>query len=141
MKMSVDLQLPDDVMKDLVTLHQAGEASPGTARLVEQYLREHPDLAARLATPLPVAPPAAASKDDCLKAMRSTQRLIAWRMAVMGFALVTMLVPMTFRVDSTGFHPLFLGNAKFVIASVSVSAWAWCVYVYLSERLRRTGLR
>ena len=141
MKMSVDLQLPDDVMKDLITLHQAGEASPGTARLVEQYLREHPDVAGRLATPLPVAEPTAASKDECLKAMRSTQRLIAWRMGVMGFALVTLLVPFTFRFDSTGIHPLFFDNKKFVMAAEGVSAMAWGVFVYLSERLRRAGLR
>jgi hypothetical protein len=141
MKMSVDLQLPDDVMKDLVTLHQAGEASPGTARLVEQYLREHPDLAARLATPLPVPAPAAASKDACLQAMRSTQRLIVWRMGVMGFALVTMLVPFTFWFDSTGVHPVFFDNKKFMIVAEGVSAMAWGVFVYLSERLRRAGLR
>lgn len=86
MKMSVDLQLPDDVMKDLITLHQAGEASPGTAQLVEQYLREHPEVAAQMQSPLAIPAPSAASKDDCPRAMRSTQRLIVWRMGVMGFA-------------------------------------------------------
>lgn len=141
MKISVDLQLPDDVMKDLITLHQAGEASPGTARLVEQYLREHPDLAGRLAEPLAVAAPATASKDECLRAMRSTQRLIVWRMGVLGFALVTLLVPFTFRFDSTGIHPLFFDNKKFVIGAEVASAMAWGVFVYLSERLRRAGLK
>lgn len=141
MKMSVDLRLPDDVIKDLITLHQAGEASPGTVQLIEQYLREHPELSAQMRSPLAIPAPAAASKDECLRAMRSTQRLIVWRLGVLGFALTTMLVPFTFWFDSSGIHPVFFDNSKFMIIAEGVSAMAWGVFVYLSERLRRAGLR
>lgn len=52
-----------------------------------------------------------------------------------------MLVPFTFWFDSTGIHPGFFDNKKFMIVAEGVSAMARGVFVYLGERLRRAGLR
>src|SRR5262245_65432713 len=39
-----------EVILDLVPLHLAGEASPASSALIEEYLRTDPDLAARVRT-------------------------------------------------------------------------------------------
>jgi predicted anti-sigma-YlaC factor YlaD len=40
------MNITSDVITDLLPLYLAGEASPGTRKLLEEYLREHPEFAA-----------------------------------------------------------------------------------------------
>jgi anti-sigma factor RsiW len=39
------MNITSDVIRDLLPLYLAGEASPGTRRLLEEYLRDHPEFA------------------------------------------------------------------------------------------------
>ena len=39
------MNITNDVITDLLPLYLAGEASPGTRQLLEDYLREHPEFA------------------------------------------------------------------------------------------------
>ncbi len=126
------MKLHDDVMNDLVTLYSAGEASAATRALVEEHLREHPDQAASLkptalkvrTTPVP--------QDACMKALNRARKLTLLRLGVLGFAITTLVVPM---------HPFFWENKTFVIVAEGFSAFAFGIFVYLSERIRKIGLR
>jgi len=40
------MNITKDVITDLLPLYLAGEASPGTRSLLEEYMREHPEFAA-----------------------------------------------------------------------------------------------
>lgn len=42
------MNITNDVIADLLPLYLAGEASPGTRSLLEEYLREHPEFAATI---------------------------------------------------------------------------------------------
>jgi hypothetical protein len=128
-----------EVLNDLVTLYAAGEASPATRALVEEYLREHPETAARVNAPVVSAQPAPAA-DAGLRVLSHARRLILWRMGLLGFAITTMLVPFSFRFDGNSIRPLFWDNKKFVIVSECASAVAWIALGEITRRLRRTGL-
>lgn len=131
------MQLPADVLNDLITLYAAGEASPGTRAIVEAALKADPSLASRLDAPLPAAPAVTAPVDPCLKSLRAAKRMHLVRMFLLGFGLVTLLVPL---------HPMFWtrgdrAGRTFIAVSESVSATAWGLFVVYSQRIRRTGLR
>jgi anti-sigma factor RsiW len=42
------MNITSDVVSDLLPLYLAGEASPGTRKLLEDYLRDHPEFAATI---------------------------------------------------------------------------------------------
>lgn len=131
------MKLPADVLDDLITLYAAGEASPGTRALIEEELKRNPALAARIQMPMPSTPPVAANPDACLKSLNRVKRMQLLRMFVMGFGLVTLIVPL---------HPFFWDNSDrakktFIAVSEGSSAMAWGLFTYYSEKIRRAGLR
>jgi hypothetical protein len=126
------MKLPADVLDDLITLYAAGEASPGTRALVEEELKQNPALAERIQMPMPSTPPAVASPDACLKSWNRVKRFQLLRMFVMGFGLVTLIVPL---------HPFFWDNKTFVAVSEGISAMAWGLFTYYTAKIRRAGLR
>lgn len=132
------MKLPADVLEDLLALYAAGEASPGTRKLVEEELRANPALSAKLNAELPKPlPPPVVQPDACLKSLNRVKRFSLLRMFVLGFAITTLIVPL---------HPFFWDNKDrdkktFVAVSEGVSTMCWGLFVYYSERIRRAGLR
>jgi hypothetical protein len=131
------MKLPADVLDDLLTLYAAGEASPGTRALIEEEIKQNPTLASRLNAPMPSTPPLAVKPDACLKSLNRIKRFHLIRMFLLGFGLVTLIVPL---------HPFFWDDSDrakktFVAVSEGTSAMAWGMFTYYSEKIRRAGLR
>jgi hypothetical protein len=131
------MKLPADVLEDLLTLYATGEASPGTRALVEDALQQDPTLATRLNSPIALAPPPAANQDACLQTMTRVKQHHFLRMFLIGFGLVTLLVPL---------HPFFWEDRDrtkrtFVAVSEAVSSACWGTIAYLSLRIRKAGCR
>ena len=93
-----------DVVKDLLTVYLAGDASPDTRALVENWLRTDPELArladeARRGDLPPVAlPEPSAEKREVTR----TRRRLKWRMVVMGAAVYFTLVAADRGVQQQG---------------------------------------
>jgi|GEM_PF-6483544 len=131
--MNAKTNLPDGVLDDLLALYATGEASPATRKLVEEELRERPELARKLTTPERLAvPKPAADSDQCLRTLQSTRRLSLVRLFLLGFGLTTLLVPL---------HPYFWGPDKrqrtFVVVAECASAMAWSGFAVVSRKIRR----
>ncbi len=131
------MKLPPDVFEDLLTLYAAGEASPGTRALIEEEIKQNPSLAARVNSPIPLNPLPAVKPDACLKTLNGVKRFHLLRMFVLGFAIVTLIVPL---------HPFFWDDSvrakkTFVVVSEATSAMFWGLFAYYSEKIRRAGLR
>jgi hypothetical protein len=131
------MKLPADVLEDLLTLYAAGEASPGTRALIEEEIQKNPALALKLTAPMPTAPPQVVKPDACLASLNRIKRFQLLRMFVLGFGLVTLIVPL---------HPFFwddLDRAKktFIAVSEGMSAVCWCLFVFYTDKIRRAGLR
>lgn len=129
------MNLPDEVMNDLLTLYMAGEASPATRELVQAYLKERPVVMERFHRRVLVnAERPAVSPDACARTLRATRRWVLLRLFLLGFALTTLLVPL---------HPYFWTsrNGKtFVAVAEGTSAAAWCAFAVLGRRIRRVGI-
>ena len=91
-----------EVILDLLPLHLAGEASPASSALVEDYLRTDPELAARAraqrAESFASAPAPAPERE--LETLRRTRRLLTalrWLLA-WGLALTLLPLGVQFRI-------------------------------------------
>lgn len=131
-----------DVVKDLVTVYLAGEASADTRALVEQWLRTDPELArqveaARRSDLPPVALPAPSVET---RALERTRRHLRSRAIVLGAAIYFTTLPLTVTFNSSGFQGLlihdWLGRAVALVPAVIL----WVVYLRLSRRVRAAGL-
>jgi anti-sigma factor RsiW len=134
-----------EVVKDLLPLFVAGEASADTKALVEEFLRADPQLAALAAAlreqedrppQLHAAPPGAERA-----ALSTTRSLLRRRSWLLSFALMFTGLPLSFSFDSGGMRFLLLRDAPmFALVSWVVAAGLWVAFAQVARRLRVTGL-
>jgi anti-sigma factor RsiW len=134
-----------EVIKNLLPLYVAGEASADTRALVEEFLRTDPQLAALAAAlreeegrmPQPAAVPPGAER----AALATTRSLLRRRSYLLGFALMFTGLPLSFVFDSSGLRFLLLHDAPmFAVVSWVVAAGLWAAFAHVARRLRVTGL-
>ena len=138
--------VPREVILDLLPLYAAGEASPASKALVEEYLQGDPELAARaraLATPEHGAPAGPLVPELELRSIRRTRRLMAAQRWLLGFgiAFTSFALAMEMRIERgriVEFHfvlrdlPVPLG--LLLVLGIGLLAG----YVVLRRRLRYT---
>ncbi len=133
------------VIRDLLPLYLAGEASPASRKLVEEHLAADPELARlaraaveadlpQLAGPLPRPSSEKAALD-------TTRRLLRRRGWLMGCAIFATLLPFSIHGSSAGIEFFLLRDAPATAAlSIAVAACLWVAFWRVSRRLRVTGL-
>lgn len=113
-----------DVVRDLMPLYLAGEASEDTRRLVEEYLRIHPEEPADAsALTLPQVEPPPGLDMACLAKAR---RLFSLRSLALAAAFLVSYAVFTFRFDSQGLSFVFyrdLPAATWVLLAVAACIW------------------
>jgi anti-sigma factor RsiW len=133
-----------EIVKDLLPLYVAGEASAESRAVVEEWLRTDPELV-RLADALrdDSAPPAAAavtpaSGQAALAAAKALLRRRAWLLAL---ALLFTALPLSFAFDSGGLRFFMLRDAP-LSSSIAMAAalGLWIAFGMVARRLRVTGL-
>ena len=130
-----------DVVKDLLTVYLADEASADTRALVEEWLRSDPDLAAdverarRGALPQVEAPAPTLER----RALDRTRRYLRARAIVMGAAIYFSVLPLTITFGSDGFHGLLITDWPSRVVALSVAAVLWVIYYRMSRRLSVSG--
>lgn len=143
------MKIDPAVIRDLLPLYLAGEASPETRRLVEEHLAEDPELARlaaaaatadpefqRLAAAGPLPPPTSGKA-----ALDATRRLLRWRSWLLAGAIFTTLLPFSIYGSDRGIEFFLLRDAPATAAlSLSAAAALWLAFWRLSRRLRVTGL-
>lgn len=132
-----------DVIKDLIPVYLAGDASADTRALVESYLRTDPELAADVAAAggpslrLPAARPPDAEK----QALDATRHLLKTRTSTLVVATLFTVLPLAFAFRGTTITFLLIRDAPVIGIAWWVTAavmWAW--HVMIRRRLRVTGL-
>ncbi len=145
--------LADDVLRDLVSLYLAGEASAGTIALVEAHLRERPDLAREVTQSsrllASAGAPAGASagarssppspREPDLVALATMQMLLRRRQMSLGLGIFLALLPFSFY--SNGGRPLILIRELpwLAVPMFLASAIAWWIFFRTRRRLRVAG--
>jgi ferric-dicitrate binding protein FerR (iron transport regulator) len=138
------MNITRDVITDLLPLYLAGEASPGTRALLEDYLREHPDFAstvreaAERGAALLEGVPAAAPPHDREKAtLERVRRFNRRRTNLLALAIGFALMLFSFSFDGSGLRWVMLRDSPwqallFLIAAVGCSL----AYVRMGRRLQ-----
>jgi len=133
-----------EIVKDLLPLYVADEASAETRSAVEEWLRADPGLTRLVqalrsdAAPAPTTPVTAASGQAALAATKALLRRRTWLMAL---ALFFTGLPLSFVFDSGGFRFLMLRDAPVVsLVSLATAVALWIAFGVLARRLRVTGL-
>jgi anti-sigma factor RsiW len=134
-----------DVVKDLLTVYLAGEASADTRQLVEEYLKSDPELArdfeaARPGHPrLPAAPALVPSAEK--QALDATRRLLKTRTSTLVIAVLFTLLPFSFVFEGSRVTFVLLRDAPVIALAwwaTAVVMWAW--HISIRRRLRVSGL-
>jgi anti-sigma factor RsiW len=137
-----------EVILDLLPLYVAGEASPASRALVEEYLEQHPDLAERIRIlgAEGFAPKAASDlpPELELKSLRRTRRLLGLQRWLFALGITFLAVPLGMRIS---FHDGRLADFRFLVSDyplllgpmLLLGVACWIAYVSLRRRLRTTG--
>ncbi|MGE0638682.1 MAG: hypothetical protein AB7G12_04730 [Thermoanaerobaculia bacterium] len=135
-----------DVVRDLVPLVLAGEASAASRELVERALASDPELARLVARgtadgSLTSAPPPAPAPESAKRAFDATRRLLRLRGWLLGAGIFTSLLPFSVAGGESGIRFFLLRDAPFVaLAAATLAVASWTAFAAVTRRLRVTGL-
>jgi hypothetical protein len=138
-----------EVILDLLPVYLSGEASVGTRTLIEEFLKQDPELAKKIRSEwmekMSEAAPSVLPPELELRAFRKTKRLLGWQKWLLGFAIFFTLIPASFQSTISGGQitkfQFFLENypAEGGLCLAFAAAF-WFGYFLLRRRLRTTAL-
>jgi predicted anti-sigma-YlaC factor YlaD len=138
-----------EVVLDLLPLYLAGEASPATRTLVEEYMKQDIELAQRvrllLADDFAKAEPPALSPELELRSLRRTRSLLAWQRWLLGLAIFFSAMSLSNEFSFEGgrikeFHFLLRDYpAEFGIC-LTLGLACWIAYFSIRRRLRTSAI-
>lgn len=137
------MKISRDVIKDLIPVYLAGEASADTQALVESYLKTDPELAADVTAArgttlgLPATRPPTAEKQT----LDATRQQLKSRTSTLVVATLFTVLPLTFAFRGTTITFLVIRDAPVVgIAWWATAAIMWIWHARIRRRLRVSGL-
>jgi predicted anti-sigma-YlaC factor YlaD len=134
-----------EVILDLLPVYLAGEASPATRALVEEYLKQDAELAQRIrlqmADSLATAVPSALPPDLELRSLRRTRTLLGWQKWLFGlgitFTALSFSSEVSFRDGGIKeFHFLIRDYPALFGTLVALAVVCWIGYCVIRRRLR-----
>ena len=137
------MNISRDVVKDLIPVYLAGDASADTQALVESYLKTDPELASDVKAArgsslgLPATRPPTAEKQT----LDATRQLLKSRTSTLVVAMIFTVLPLTFAFHGTTITFLLIRDAPTIgIAWWVTAAIMWIWHVRIRHRLRVSGL-
>jgi hypothetical protein len=134
-----------EVILDLIPVYLAGEASSDTRALIDEYLRQDPELAQRVRT-LSVDSLAALkqpplSSDIELRSLRRARSLIGWQKWLFGLGITFTALSFTSEFSTGGgrfreFHFLIRDYPAQFGAFAALALICWVSYYVIRRRLR-----
>ncbi len=132
------MKITQDVIKDLLTVYLAGEATADTQALIEDWLRTDPELARQVNqarnADLPAVPPLPPTIEK--RALDRTRRQLRWRAILFGTAIFVSTLPLSVTFNSAGFRGLLIEDWLERAIVLAVAGALWVVYWRVSRRMR-----
>lgn len=138
------MNITREIVKDLLPLYVAGEASADSRAAVEAALRDDPELS-RVADALrdgsAALPAMAAAPSRDRAALDRAKGLIRLRMWLLAAALFLTGLPLSFTFDRGGFQFLLIRDAPVAaVSSLTAAAVLWIAFAIVARRVRVVGL-
>ena len=137
------MNISRDIVKDLIAVYLAGDASADTRALVESYLKTDPELArdveAARGTSLGLPPTRTPTAEK--QALDATRQLLKSRTSTLVVAMIFTVLPLTFVFRGTTITFFLIRDAPVIGITWWVTAaimWIW--HVRIRRRLRVSGL-
>ena len=132
-----------DIVKDLVAVYLAGDASADTRAFVEAYLKTDPDLArdVEAARSMSLGLPPTRTPTAEKQALDATREQLKSRTSTLVVAMVFTVLPLTFAFHGTTITFFLIRDAPIIGVTWWVTAaimWIW--HLRLRRRLRVSGL-
>jgi anti-sigma factor RsiW len=136
------MKVTRDVVKDLLTVYAAGEASSDTRALVEDWLRSDTELARQVKQADRVTLPEVPALPPTLEkqALDRTRRHLRWRSVLLGFTIYVSTLPLSITFGRSGYEGLLIDNWPERIVVVAIAVALWVIYWRVSRRMRVSGL-
>jgi hypothetical protein len=141
------MKITRDVVVDLLPIYLSGEASPATRELVEDFLRQDPELAERVRTQrFEGLPSVGAPLPELeLRALRRTRGLISVQKWLCAFATMFTAIGLALRIR---FHEGRIADARLLVfehpetfgVCLLVALALWIGYFVVRRRLRASAL-
>ena len=137
------MKVTRDVVKDLLTVYTAGEASSDTRALVEDWLRSDAELARQVKqadrVTLPDVPPLPPTLGK--QALDRTRRHLRWRFFLFGLAIYVSTLPLSITFGSSGgYEGLLIDDWPERIVVIAIAIALWVIYWRVARRMRVSGL-
>ena len=134
-----------NVVKDLLTVYLAGEASPDTRAFVEDYLKSDAALAREVEAArvgslgLPATPPPALAAEK--QALDASRELLKTRTSTLVVGDVFTLLPLSFVFSGSRITFFLIRDAPVIgLAWWAAAAVLWACHFWVRRRLRVSGL-
>jgi hypothetical protein len=134
-----------EVILDLLPVYLAGEASPATRILVEEYMKQDPELAQRIRRQLvnsfAEAVPSALPPDLELRSLRRTRHLLGWQRWLFGLGISFSAISLSNEFSFEGghlreFHFLLRDYPAEFGFCMTLALACWIAYFSIRRRLR-----
>lgn len=130
-----------DIVQDLLAVYLAGDASPDTRSLVEDWLNKDRDLARQVEAARRELPSVALPERSVeMRALTGTKRRLRRKGILLGMAIWVTALPLTVRFNSEGFQGLMITDWPERAIVLSMAAVLWALYARVSRGLRVSGL-
>jgi len=132
-----------DVILDLLPLYVAGEVSPATRELIEEFLKSDPSLAAQVRamqaeSAAGLAAPALAP-EAAMKSLRRTRQVLTWQRWLWGIGIALTAIGCSLRIEFDGMRPTSVHFLMFdypYAFGLAFVAGIVCLIVYRALRRR-----
>jgi len=134
-----------EVILDLIPVYLAGEASPATRALIDEYLRQDPELAHRVRTlaadNLANIKQSPLSSDIELRSLRRARALIGWQKWLFGLGITFTALSLSNEFSFEGgrlreFHFLIRDYPAQFGTFAALALICWISYFAIRQRLR-----
>jgi anti-sigma factor RsiW len=134
-----------DVVKDLLPVYLADEASADTRRVVDEFLAGDPALAAQVTAArrapfsLPAIPAPAQTAEK--RALDATRQWLRHRTSTLSMAVFFTLAPLTTKFDGSGVtFVMWRDKPTIALAWWGTAAVMWIAHIWIRRRTRVSGL-
>jgi hypothetical protein len=138
-----------EVILDLLPVYLSGDASPATRGLVEEYMKQDPELAERIrlqwAEGLAKVAPSSLPPDLELRSLRRTRSLLGLQRWLFGFGIFFLAISLSNESSFEGahlkeFHFLLRDYPVAFAICVTLGLACWITYFSIRRRLRTAGV-
>ncbi len=137
-----NVTITSEIVRDLLPSYFSGTASAETVRLVDDYLKEHPEFLESMDTRLEsVLGKKGRNGEVELKALERTRRMIRGKIWFQAFAIFFTLLPFSFEVgDKTGFRLLLADSPVTIGFFVFMAVVFWSGYFVMKGKVKVTDV-